>query len=473
VAVERASGPRRDRRAPAGIGPLSGRDDATALRGSIRAPSSSLYVHKRSPQDAPGYLFLAPKDGDGRHGPEIVDGRGRPVWFHPEVGVATDFRVQRYLGNPVLTWWQGTGLGEGEPGVDYIADSSYHVIATVQAGNGLGADGHEFTLTPQGTALVTIYRPVPYDLSGLGGPANGTVFEAVVQEIDVATGRVVFEWRSLDHVSPAESYAPVPNDVYDYFHVNAVTLDNDGNLLISGRHTWTIYKVDRHTGDVIWRLGGKESDFALGPGARFAWQHDVHRAGPETLRLFDNESNGTPVVPHSRILWIHLDTRTMTATLVRSLEHPAGLSAFSQGNAQALDNGDTFVGWGAIGRASEFGPDGGLLFDALLPSGYDSYRAYRADWVGEPDTPPSVTAQQNLDGSTTVHAIWNGATQVAEWRLFAGVAANSLAEIATVPWNGLDTTITVTAPEATIAVEALDRHCHVIGASEPVEARSA
>src|SRR5436190_16193935 len=160
-----------------------------------------LVVLHRSSRDAPGYVFVAPKEGRGSQvGPEIVDDKGRPVWFHRISYVATDFRVQRYHGNPVLTWWQGIGIGGGEPGVDYIADSSYHVIATVRASNGLDADGHEFVLTPQGTALVTAYHSVPYDLSSLGGPKEGTVIEGVVQEIDVATGRVFFEWHSLDHV---------------------------------------------------------------------------------------------------------------------------------------------------------------------------------------------------------------------------------------------------------------------------------
>src|SRR5436190_3579162 len=129
-----------------------------------------LSVLKRSPLDAPGYVFVAPKEGRGQHGPEIVDNKGRPVWFHRVPYVVTVFRVQHYHGNAVLTWWQGIGIGGGEPGVDYIADSSYHVIAAVHAVNGLDADGHEFVLTPQGTALVTAYHGVPYDLSSLGGP---------------------------------------------------------------------------------------------------------------------------------------------------------------------------------------------------------------------------------------------------------------------------------------------------------------
>ena len=195
----------------------------------------TLRVFQRSPLDAHGYIFIAPKlDGPEPQGPEIVDDQGRPVWFHPG-GDATDFRVQTYGGKPVLTW--------SASGVDYIADSSYHVIATVHAGNGLEADGHEFALTPQGTALITIYHGVPADLSSLKGPKDGAVVDGIVQEIDVATGRVLFEWHSVDHVPLGDSYAPVPReDAYDYFHINSVNLDNDGNLLISGRHTWTVYK---------------------------------------------------------------------------------------------------------------------------------------------------------------------------------------------------------------------------------------
>jgi hypothetical protein len=453
---------------------------AAAPAGGTALQPPPVTVLQSSPESARGLLLMTPRRTtapSGQQGPEIVDGAGRPIWFDPLGGgdQATDFRVQRYRGKPVLTWWQGQnpvvrGVGVG---VDEIADSSYHVIATVRPRVGLDDDQHEFVLTPRGTALITIYHAVPYDLSPVGGPVNGTVFDGIVEEVDVATGRVLFEWHSLDHVPITESYQPLPPSAstpWDYFHINSVNLDSDQNLLISARHTWTVYKVDRHTGDVIWRLGGKNSDFALGAGVRFAWQHDVHPAGPETLRLFDNESNGTPVLPHSRILWIHLDPRAMTATLVRLLEHPAGVSAFSQGNAQALDNGDTFVGWGAVGRASEFDSDGRLLFDAVLPNGYDSYRAYRAEWDGEPDAPPTATAQRNADGSTTVHAIWNGATQVVAWRVLAGAAASSLAEVKTAPWNGLDTSITVNTPESTIVVEALDGHGHVIGTSEPTQA---
>lgn len=440
----------------------------------IRAVSSPprpprLLVVRRSSLDAPGYIFIAPKQatpGQTAEGPEIVDGKGRPVWFHPG-GQATDFQVQRYHGNPVLTWCEG--------GVGYVVDRSYKVIATVHAGNGLDLDGHEFALTQQGTALVTIARGVPYDLSTVGGPKDGIVVDGIVQEIDVATGRVLLEWHSLDHVPLDESHLPVnaDPDSYDYFHINAVNLDGDGNLLISGRHTWTVYKVDRQTGRILWRLGGKRSDFTLGPGVPFAWQHNPLPAGANTIRIFDNENNGEPggrVMAQSRVIWIHLDTATMKATLVKSITHPAALSVPSQGNAQALDNGDTFVGWGQRGRVSEFDPQGKLVFDATLPAGNDTYRGFRFEWTARPDTLPTATAHHTGRRQTTVDAVWNGATDVARWRILAGRSAAKLVAVRTAAWNGLDTTIKIAGVPKEIQVVALDARGRVIAVSKAIRA---
>jgi hypothetical protein len=440
---------------------------------ALRPPS--LAVQRRSSHDAPGYIFVAPKGG-GEQGPEIFDDRGRPVWFDPMPGgvEADDFRLQSYQGKPVLTWWQGTGFGGLTQGTDYIADTSYKVIATVHAGNGLDTDGHEFLLTPQGTALVTSFHVVPYDLTSVGGPSNGQAIDGIVQEIDIASGRVLFEWHSLDHVPLTDSYQPVDSP-YDYFHINSVNLDSDGNLLVSGRHTWTIYKVDRHSGQIIWRLGGKHSDFSLPANAAFAWQHNALEAGDNTLRIFDNEASDTAgsVMPHSRVIWIHLDLAAMSATLTRAITHPSGWSATSQGNAQGLDNGDTFVGWGDTGRLSEFDAQNGLLFDGLLP-GAATYRAYRFIWSGQPGTQPTATARRGgrkHHRATTVHAVWNGATNVARWRVLAGRSPRHLHAVRTVPWKGLDTAIKISGAPREVEVVALDSSGGVAGRSKPTRVR--
>jgi len=427
---------------------------------------------------ANGFIFFGPQAVSApspAQGPEIIDSQGRIVWFSPSPATegAEDFRVQTYNGSPVLTWSQTSAYGAVNPAttVDYILDNTYSVVATVKAGNGFNADQHEFQLTPQNTALIAIYDVVQADLSSVGGPSSGSVVEGSVQEINISTGAVLFEWHSLDHVPLTESYYPyVPPGAapYDYFHLNSVKLDTDGNLLISSRHTWTVYKVNRTTGAIIWRLGGKKSDFALGPGLPFAWQHDVEAVDSQTLRMFDNESDGAPVLPYSRVLWVQHDDTAMTATVAQTLVHPAGLSVLAEGSAQTLGNGDTFVEWGILGRLSEFSPAGQLLLDAQEAPGYASYRGFRFEWTGAPTTSPTAVPLQNADGSIAVHAVWNGATAVASWQVFGGDAAGALSLIATAPWSGLDTVIPVAGPVNAIQVVAINSAGAAIGTSATV-----
>jgi hypothetical protein len=346
-------------------------------------------------------IFVSPF-GDAStyaNGPEILDGDGNVVWFQavPAGEEAADFRTQTYEGQPVLTWWQGTGLGGISSGTDYIYNDRYQQIATVNAGNGLSADGHEFLITPQNTALILSYTTATADLTSIGGAADQTVIDGVVQEVDIATGKVLFQWNSADHVPYSQSEQPLPTSPstpWDWFHVNAVKLDGDGDLLIDARDTWTTYKVSRATGNIIWQLGGKDSSFTLqaAPGQTldsanelFAWQHDPEPLGHDLYTFFDNESAGTPELPYSRAITVKLDERAHTATLVASDDQPEGLSAASQGNAQTTDAGNLFVGWGILPYISEFDPSGKLLFNAQFPAGVNTYRAYLLPWSpGQP-----------------------------------------------------------------------------------------
>jgi hypothetical protein len=344
----------------------------------------------------PGDIFITPTDATDRYanGPEIIDRRGHVVWFHaiPQGLTASDFRTQTYNGRRVLTWWQGTGLGGLSSGTDYIYSDDLQPIATVNAGNGLSTDGHEFLITPQNTALVLSYTTATANLTSIGGPDDQTVINGVVQEIDIATGKVIFQWNSAEHVPFAQSEQPLPASAstpWDWFHINAVHLDTDGNLLIDARDTWTTYKVNRSTGKIIWKLGGKDSSFTLktAPGQVldsaneiFAWQHDPEALGHDVYTFFDNESAGTPLLPSSRAITVKLDQGTHVATLVASDDQPEGLAAASQGNAQTTRGGDLFVGWGALPYFSEFDFSGQLIFNAELPAGVNTYRAYLLPW---------------------------------------------------------------------------------------------
>jgi hypothetical protein len=352
-----------------------------------------------------GDLFVSPFGDSGTYanGAEILSPDGRKVvWFHPVPAgqEAADFREQRYHGQPVLTWWQGTGLGGVATGADYIYDSHYRQIAVVKAGNGYSADGHEFVITPWNTALILAYTTATANLTSIGGPADQTVIDGIVQEVDIRTGKVLFQWNSADHVPYAQSEQPLPDSAstpWDWFHVNAVKLDGRGGLLVDARDTWTTYDISRRTGHINWQLGGKASSFAeqaapgqvLNDAGRiFAWQHDPEPLGHGRFTFFDNESAGTANtgsgaltdLPYSRVDTVQLNFRTHTATLVRTVNQPENLSAPSQGNGQTLPSGDLVVGWGSLPYVSEFSRSGSLLFNLQFPTGVNTYRAYRFPW---------------------------------------------------------------------------------------------
>ncbi|MGI8730577.1 MAG: arylsulfotransferase family protein [Solirubrobacteraceae bacterium] len=454
-------------------------------RPDVRPPEVEIR-QQAGPGVGDGLVFIAPKKVFGtkerpglQAGAMIVDDDGEPVWFAGARDTATqttrvnDFRVQEYEGKPVLTWWQGRqvlGTGEGEI---VLADESYERVARVRAGNGYQFDFHEVRLTDRGSVLSLVYNPVDADLRSVGGPKDGRVIDAIVQEVEISTGRVLFEWHSLGNIDFADSYAKPPEDrstPYDYFHVNSVAVDDDGNLLISGRDTWQVLKVDRDTGETIWTLGGKSSDFKLPDEAVFAYQHDVQRAPDGTIRIFDNEA-APKVRERSRVLWLELDEATMRASISRMVEHPDRLLAGTQGNAQALPDGTTFVGWGSQGYFSEFDADGELIFDARVARGNDTYRAYRSPWVGQPDDDPAVAAAAGRRGRVAVYASWNGATEVARWEVLAGESADDLEPVGDAERDGFETRIVVRSVASMIAVRALDDAGEELGVSKPVNPR--
>ncbi len=445
-----------------GVGKLIG--DAFASRSAV-APGApawhsrpdlripALTVTRREQGVSADPIFLAPYNApNGQAGAVIVDDRGEPIWEHPlSDKVTTDFRVQRYRGSPVLTWWEGSiELGHGV-GEYVIADPSYRTVRRVQAGRGLRGDLHEFLITPDGTALLTSYVVTRADLSAVAGSRQGTIQDAIFQEIDLATGAVLFEWRSLDHIPIQESYVPVGAD-WDFFHINSVNLDDDGNFLVSARSTHTVYKIDR-SGAILWRLGGKHSNFRMGPESDFAWQHDARRQRDGTLTIFDN--GATPAVERlSRGLILDLNEQAMTATLLRQYRHPRILAG-SQGSVQLLANGNVFVGWGEAPHVSEFDRSGRIVFDAILGERYESYRAFRLPWTGHPAESPALAVVRR-GHELTAYASWNGATHVNSWQLLAGTDVKDLRAVSSVSATGFESALPITVAGPCFAVQALD-----------------
>jgi hypothetical protein len=416
----------------------------------------------------PGLLFLGPgplslETGRSQYGPLIVDGDGEPIWFRaaPPGLEVTNFAASHYRGQPVLTWWEGkilpTGYGIGE-GV--VADRSYREIARVRAARGRSMDLHEFRLTPRGTALFTCYPEfVLADLSPVGGSRNRRAVESIVQEVDVASGRLLFEWRSLAHVPLTDSYEPGQLDHdYDYLHVNSIEPTRDGHLLVSGRHTWALYKLSRDTGEVIWKLGGKRSDFQIGRGAQFNWQHDARQLSDGLLTVFDNGSTG-PIQTEreSRALLLDVDEARRTVRLRGAYTDPKQLVATSMGSVQVLPSGRVLVGWGTAAYTTEFAADGSRIADIHLPSGLYSFRSQWLEWRSAPHHPPAIAADRDDNtGAKLVYASWNGSTEVDGWRVDGGHKIDDLRPLGIAQRRGFETIIPLDPRLRYVSVTAVD-----------------
>jgi hypothetical protein len=424
---------------------------------------ASITVNRRSTATYNGDIFVTPQFGPLQNGPMILDPSGRMIWFQPLPAneLATDFRVQQLGSQPVLTWWQGftnNGSGRGE-GVIY--NSSYQQIATVQASNGLqGMDLHEFLVTPQGDAYIVGVSPVHY--ASLKKP----LMDAVVQEIDIKTGLVLFEWHALDHIPLSQSFfkSNAKGFVYDPYHLNSISLDPVGNLFVSMRNTWAVYKINKSTGAVMWTLGSNQSTFKRGAGASTAFQHDAVRQPDGSITMFD-DGGGPPTVRAGRAVRVSLNTTKDTASLVRQYTHSPALRTNFEGNTQVLPNGDVFVGWGQQPYFTEFTSSGKEIFDARFTSNTSSYRAYRMSWTGQPNTAPNIAAAPNNDGTSEVWASWNGATTVSSWRVLAGPSAGSLTPLMTARKGGFETGMSANTGMPAFEVQALGSQGQVLATS--------
>ncbi len=434
-----------------------------------------IVVSAHSPSSEHGDIFAAPYSGPGPPGPMIFDEAGNLVWFHPlpkTASAATNLQVQQLGGQPVLSWWQGyippQGFGQGE---EIIANANYQEVGHVRAGNGYSADLHDFKLTPQGTALLTVFNPIDCNLSVVGGPSGGAVTDSVFQEIDLRTGLVRREWHSLDHVPMSDSYSLATHASkrwpFDYFHINSIDQRSDGTTLISARNTWAMYVLSTTSGRLQSTIGGHRSSVKLSSGTHTAYQHDADTLPNGTISVFDNGSI-PKVHPQSRGLVLALSAKSRAATVVAQYEHSPSLTSDSQGNIQQLANQDMFVGWGSEPYFSEYSASGQLLFDSHMHGSYQSYRAYRFDWTGAPLDTPAISASPASGGRVRVYASWNGDTRTASWRLLAGGSAGTLAPVAGAAREGFETAITTPGAAPYVAVQALDASGAVLATSHAI-----
>lgn len=403
-------------------------------------------------------LFVTPRYGGEGEGVMILDAEGALVWLHRVPGrSAAAFQPTRFHGKPALSWWEGViedGLGDGE---FVIVDQNYREVARIRTAV-RPTDLHELFLTGRDTAYVLTVDHVERD----GQP----ITDMLVEEVDVESGRTLWTWRASDHIALDESVEPVPGEgAWDYVHFNSIDVDADGDLVLSARHTDAVYKVSRRNGDIIWRLGGIRSDFELPEGAVFRKQHDarVHPGG--LLSLFDNATKDVEDTAQPRGLLFRLDERAGTAELVRQLPPPRAINASSQGNFDLSDAGTATIGWGSANLVTGYAEDDATTFDAAMPGGFSSYRAYRGPWRGQPLDDPIVAIKQGADGATVAWVSWNGATEVAEWQLLAGDDVDSLKRAGRSPRDGFETGLRLPDGAAVVKVRALDGRGRELGTS--------
>ncbi|KAI1617794.1 arylsulfotransferase [Exophiala viscosa] len=386
-----------------------------------------------------GYVLLTPSgDSVGAPGPTIIDSQGEVVWKAEGYQVTTNLKVQKYKGQDYLTFWSGKKWGSLGAGSYFMLDSSYRVAYEVKAvGENMFGDLHEFKITNDDTALLTVYHTVDADLSPLGKASSGWLTENTFQEIDIATGELLFEWRASEHVDLTEGYMWNPfggylrNSPFDYYHLNSMDKDSHGNYLISARHTHTITSLSP-TGEIQWILGGRHNQFTdLSGGAAldFRWQHDARWWSEEEgiLTLFDNQEGGVlnREGPYSKGMMLKLDVANRTVELLHEYISLQKTRAPSQGSVQYLpESNHMFVGWGHSPAFSEYSLNGTLLCEHHFGASWlhvwnraVSYRSFKSTtWVGRPREPPSVKIEDQ-----TLYVSWNGATEVVAWELQGAV----------------------------------------------------
>ncbi|KAK6365265.1 hypothetical protein LTS17_011498 [Exophiala oligosperma] len=391
---------------------------------------------RRTHPDCGRGLVLLTINGDsaGPKGPAILDARNELVWKSQGYGSATNLQVQHYKGQNYLTFWAGRKVGTKGTGMYYMLDSTYNEAHRVMAvGDGMEGDLHEFKITKDDTALLTVYATTKADLSSWGRFSDGWLLDSLFQEVDIATGELLFEWRASEHFNFRDTYMTNPFGGYikslpfDFFHINSVDKDSQGNYLISSRHTHTITCINPK-GNILWVLGGRRNQFTdLSGGAAldFKWQHDARWVSEEDgiISLFDNKEAGPLHAdgPHSRGMMLQLDISHHTVELLHTYESLGHTRAPSQGSMQVLQDTDhVFVGFGHSPIYSEFSVNGSLLcehhFGSPIFHPWNRAVSYRAskryDWVGRPTYPPSAEIEDD-----TLYVSWNGATEVSAWLL--------------------------------------------------------
>ncbi|MCX6133770.1 MAG: aryl-sulfate sulfotransferase [Ignavibacteriales bacterium] len=290
-----------------------------------------------------------------------------------------------------------------------IVDSTFAQVDTYPRGNPATASHADFLLLPNGHALVLYFDVKTIDMSKIvqGGHPAASVMGNLIQEFDI-NKNVVFQWSSFDYLPITDTYEDTLAASFDYSHANTLSLDQDGNMLLSNRHMSEVTKVDRNTGEIIWRLGGKRNQFTFlnehseNSPLYFSYPHHIQRLANGNIIMFDNGNQRK--TKYSRVVEYRLDETNKIATLAWEYRHTPDIYASAQGSVQRFANGNTLIGWGDASlqgqtAITEIRSDNTVAFELSLPAGYRSMRVYRLSWKSM--TPAATyTRYELLQGNT-------------------------------------------------------------------------
>lgn len=398
---------------------------------SLQPPK--LEINGEASENAGIYLFMTPKGPHKENGrPAIYTLEGDLVFIDETHDHTSDFKPQTHQDERRLTFSHGHSTGAPNPGHGYgkvvLLDSEYQQIefdlnATINTlldhppGH---LDFHEHIMSANDTMYVTAYNNTPQDLSPIGGPKDGWIVDSMFFEIEPSSGKVLSSWSAIDHILLSDSRLPLPSYMgngtkaapFDHFHLNSMQPLGDDSLLISSRHTWCSYILDRASGEVLQTIDGFEHDFSWQHHAR---AHNWSENKPFTMTLFDNHNQKDDKGGNfTQGLIFEVDPNIGKVSLLQSFK--TDFYADSQGSLQALNNGNFLLGGGRIPKLLEYSSAGEVVWKARFEKGERgySYRTFRGDWSGTPrDWDPSLVVEQDK-----AYVSWNGATEVEEWNVY-------------------------------------------------------
>lgn len=466
-----------------------------------------LSIQKSGEPLANGYIFFGPGTANTssieqprQTSPMIMTDTGDLMWSAENGIFASSFIPATLANEPVLTYWSGVELAGTNIGHYYgsitILNSSYDKITTfcprlnLTTPPGLGydcdIDAHEQQVRNDGTILFTANNITQADLSSIGGSRNGYVWDYFFFIYDIKTEKELFRWSALQHVPISQTYEPMmpgagqnSSTAFDYFHMNSIQAVGDF-FLVNSRHTSSAYLVKNdRSGRVVWTLNGRTGgDFgALPKEGLFKWQHDVRIAVPDDnasfnpakdsffLHMFNNNNafqslayqHNMTQPSNGLVLYLTPPAKAGTKGSASFVSADQDLSdplyTAAQGSAQRFPNGNQLLCFGYEAVMKEFGPQGDTRMTIRFGGNniIQTYRGYRARWVGRPRTPPKVVVNGDKG-----YVSWNGATEVTDYAVYVGDCQTNMTKLKMLPKSGFETSFTVPIAANYILVEAYE-----------------